>query len=429
MRKRTTNLPVNRNKIAPLRGTLADLQSNTDRMIEGEISYAVDTNRHYTLLSGVLVEVGADLANLNTRAVALTVPEGDITNQEQANTFFAGGIEDAHAGVQRNEEQVGLVADKLEEDYYTSAETDEQIAEQIALLEMPENGLENYYTKMETDDAILSALNDQPKNDLSNYYTKQETDERILQGLPDLKPYAEKTWVEAQGYLKAIDIPEGGGDITVDLEGYAKTEYVDEQDAALDERLRVVEVDYTTTEELNAINSRVTSNTREISSLQEGLEAAATKEELLQDHEAWKRADEEIQEAFLANDQQLVERIRAAEAEISDLKQLVAELQTLVAGAYVATQERPVEPAEGTEWMDPQRMQLMVFWRGAWVPSNPCGCSGGDGGPAPGCLPTEGLADVEGDEASEAEWCYQFIPDLPAIAEGKTAKKWKTRKG
>ena len=106
-----------------------------------------------------------------------------------------------------------------------------------------------------------------------------------------------------------------GGGFDKDLEAYAKKEYVDLQDGALDERLKDVEVDYTTTYELNAVNSRVTKNSKEITALQEGFDAAllaaqegadnlqielqsyASKEELGFVDAQYKLADEKILEA------------------------------------------------------------------------------------------------------------------------------------
>lgn len=73
----------------------------------------------------------------------------------------------------------------------------------------------------------------------------------------------------------------GGGGIAPDLDGYAKTEYVDEGDAALDEKiaavakdLDVVENDYTTTAEFNTLNSKVTQNKKDIASLGEAFDTA-----------------------------------------------------------------------------------------------------------------------------------------------------------
>ena len=79
-----------------------------------------------------------------------------------------------------------------------------------------------------------------------------------------------------------------GGDWDKDLEAYAKKEYVDLQDDALSERIRVVENDYTTTDEFNLLFTRtkdnakgieanavlISKNAGEIQGLQEGFDAA-----------------------------------------------------------------------------------------------------------------------------------------------------------
>lgn len=101
------------------------------------------------------------------------------------------------------------------------------------------------------------------------------------------------------------EVPEGPvGDVT--------KEYVDAQDAALDERLKVVEFDYTTTDELNAVNDRVTRNTGEIQ-----------------------------------------------------------DLQAVIPEAFVGEAALPESPYPGQQWMNPDTLTVMVFWQGIWVPCAP----------------------------------------------------------
>lgn len=49
-------VPSPRNKILPVRGNIATLQSNVASLLEGEICYALDGNRLYVKESGALVE-------------------------------------------------------------------------------------------------------------------------------------------------------------------------------------------------------------------------------------------------------------------------------------------------------------------------------------------------------------------------------------
>jgi hypothetical protein len=51
-------VPSPRNKILPVRGNIATLQSNVASLLEGEICYALDENKFYVKESGVLVEAG-----------------------------------------------------------------------------------------------------------------------------------------------------------------------------------------------------------------------------------------------------------------------------------------------------------------------------------------------------------------------------------
>lgn len=51
--------PNPRSKLLPARGRLADLLAGIDDLMEGEIVFAYDEDRHYHLLSGLLVPVGA----------------------------------------------------------------------------------------------------------------------------------------------------------------------------------------------------------------------------------------------------------------------------------------------------------------------------------------------------------------------------------
>lgn len=102
--------------------------------------------------------------------------------------------------------------------YYTKSETDKQIDEKIAAIEIPETDLTNYATKSyvqtqislsepdltsyATKDyvakEILAAQLDQSEVDLSSYYTKAEVDAAIAE---DLKPYALKTEIPSTAGL------------------------------------------------------------------------------------------------------------------------------------------------------------------------------------------------------------------------------------
>jgi hypothetical protein len=51
-------VPSPRNKILPVRGNIATLQSNVASLLEGEICYALDEDKFYVKEGGVLVEAG-----------------------------------------------------------------------------------------------------------------------------------------------------------------------------------------------------------------------------------------------------------------------------------------------------------------------------------------------------------------------------------
>jgi tagatose-1,6-bisphosphate aldolase len=55
-------VPSSRNKILPVRGNIATLQSNVGSLAEGEICYALDEDQYYQIESGALVAVGATKA-------------------------------------------------------------------------------------------------------------------------------------------------------------------------------------------------------------------------------------------------------------------------------------------------------------------------------------------------------------------------------
>lgn len=121
----------------------------------------------------------------------------------------------------------------------------------------------------------------------------------------------------------------------VDLSGYATTVYVNDADKVISDRLQIVEQDYTTTAELNAANSRISGNSKEIEGLQSGFDAAllaaqegsenltielqsyakkedaATKDELAFVDGQYKLADENILKASQEADTALGELIAA----------------------------------------------------------------------------------------------------------------------
>lgn len=139
-------------------------------------------------------------------------------------------------------------------------------------------------------------LADDAQPDKNKVYTQRDYNESVSGGggggvAPDLKDYAKTDYVDsadnALGALIAantqaiedIEIPEGG--IAPDLDGYAKTEYVDAGDAALDGKiaqvakdLDAVENDYTTTDEFNTLNSKVSQNKKDIASLGDAFDTA-----------------------------------------------------------------------------------------------------------------------------------------------------------
>ena len=199
-------LPDNRNKIAPLRGLLADLQANTAGMMEGEISYAIDTNRHYTLISGELIEVGMDPTDidLNTRAVRLAVPEGNIDNQEQANTHFAQMAAAADAGIQSNAEAIDSTREELEQEKAFRVTGDSALDERIKVLE-------------DAPPVEIPETPDAP--DLTPYVTKTELE------VVDKKTRTNATDIEGlqEGFDAAlIAAQEGSEKLSIELQGYAK---------------------------------------------------------------------------------------------------------------------------------------------------------------------------------------------------------------
>ena len=145
-----------------------------------------------------------------------------------------------------NEETIGSTADLS--NYYTKSEVNKKIEEAIASIETPEVDLNNYYTKEEVNtlipdiselvtreeleaveakvdaivipevptkvselenDAGYITAKDIPETDLSNYYNKSETENLIAEAVKDiehptvdLEGYATQDWVNEQGFLK-----------------------------------------------------------------------------------------------------------------------------------------------------------------------------------------------------------------------------------
>ena len=145
-----------------------------------------------------------------------------------------------------NEETIGGTADLS--NYYTKSEVNKKIEEAIASIETPEVDLNNYYTKEEVNtlipdiselvtkeeleaveakvdavvipevptkvselenDAGYVTAKDIPETDLSNYYNKSETENLIAEAVKDiehptvdLEGYATEDWVNEQGFLK-----------------------------------------------------------------------------------------------------------------------------------------------------------------------------------------------------------------------------------
>ena len=145
-----------------------------------------------------------------------------------------------------NEETIGSTADLS--NYYTKSEVNKKIEEAIASIETPEVDLNNYYTKEEVNtlipdiselvtkeeleaveakvdaivipevptkvselenDAGYVTAKDIPETDLSNYYNKSETENLIAEAVKDiehptvdLEGYATEDWVNEQGFLK-----------------------------------------------------------------------------------------------------------------------------------------------------------------------------------------------------------------------------------
>ena len=145
-----------------------------------------------------------------------------------------------------NEETIGGTADLS--NYYTKSEVNKKIEEAIASIETPEVDLNNYYTKEEVNtlipdiselvtkeeleaveakvdaivipevptkvselenDAGYITAKDIPETDLSNYYNKSETENLIAEAVKDiehptvdLEGYATEDWVNEQGFLK-----------------------------------------------------------------------------------------------------------------------------------------------------------------------------------------------------------------------------------
>ena len=145
-----------------------------------------------------------------------------------------------------NEETIGGTADLS--NYYTKSEVNKKIEEAVASIETPEVDLNNYYTKEEVNtlipdiselvtkeeleaveakvdaivipevptkvselenDAGYVTAKDIPETDLSNYYNKSETENLIAEAVKDiehptvdLEGYATEDWVNEQGFLK-----------------------------------------------------------------------------------------------------------------------------------------------------------------------------------------------------------------------------------
>lgn len=239
----------------------------------------------------------------------------------------------------------------------------------------------------------------------------------------------EQHQIQQDERIFALENAEGPGEI--DLEGYATTEQLQ----AVDDRLKDVEVDYTTTTELNAVNSRVTKNSKEITELQEGFDAALlaaqegadnlqielqsyakkentpTNDELAFVDSQYKLADEKILDASKKADAVLrgliddntaaIEAIQIPDvpdvdlegyattealakeeesrrqgdgllqAQIATLDERANDLEAVVAEAFVGEAAIPANPYPGQQWMNPDTLTVMVFWQGQWVPCAP----------------------------------------------------------
>lgn len=352
-------VPVNRSKIMPARGTKAVLEESLGELLEGEMAYATDERRYYQKQGGVLVAVGGS-SDGGTGTMGVTTQEVETTEaaaRRAGREVIPPDLPPGYTDL-KNQREVN---------WWQHRET-ENVANRTTKLEQHQ---------VQQDQRIYDLENRAPDIDGIDV---------------DLDGYATEDWVLEQ--------------VAYNVDGLATQEHVDLQDAALDERLKVVEFDYTTTHELNAVNSRVTRNTKEIVNLQEGFDAVviagqegadklqielqsyATKAELQQDHEAWMRADEKILEASQQADNTLGELIaantKAIEAIVipevpevppafddSELKTRLDDLEAVVPEAFVGEASIPANPYPGQQWMNPDTLTVMVFWQGIWVPCAP----------------------------------------------------------
>lgn len=140
-------------------------------------------------------------------------------------------------------------------------------------------------------------LDDSVQTDNEKVFTQSDLNQSMSSGggggggiAPDLKDYAKTEYVDSADNalndliaantkaIEEIDIPAG---IAPDLDDYATTEYVDGGDAVLDKKiaavakdLDVIENDYTTTDEFNLLNSKVSQNKKDIASLGDAFDTA-----------------------------------------------------------------------------------------------------------------------------------------------------------
>ena len=131
--------------------------------------------------------------------------------------------------------------------------TKEALDSEASTREVGDNNLANKIqgntTEIQKNAAAIAALDtsgDGP--DLSGYYTKPETDEKFSTKAELLQDH--EAWTLADDKIK---------------EAYKK------DDQLLADRIRVVENDYTTTDEFNTLNGKVTQNKKDIAALQEAL--------------------------------------------------------------------------------------------------------------------------------------------------------------
>ena len=286
-------VPVNRSKIMPARGTKAVLEESLASLLEGEMAYATDEKFYYQKQGGVLVAVGAPNASAMTiltdnvdttdgeplpegtrglmKVIPPDLPAGwtELTNQREVNWWIHREIENVANRTTITEQQLRDQADRIYalenvegpevdlEGYALTTYVDAQdkaISDRLQAVEL------TYCTTGEL--APVSNKADQNAKDIGGLQecfdaavlAAQEGAENLT---IELTSYAKKedTYTKAQVDALIPEVPE-----PISLDGYASVEYVDQQDGAIESRLKAVEQDYTTAQELTDTNQRITDN-------------------------------------------------------------------------------------------------------------------------------------------------------------------------